>query len=285
MLGAAQAGAANKVVILDTHKGNLGAQVKRIISDLMPVLGQRTGKPLELVFQTDRNLFLQAARSSDVSFAHTMELELLPQLRQLGYVPLASISLFGSADDSFCLFVPKTSSVKSTQDLAGKRVSGYPTPISYFVLRKVLGKRPERFFSSFRPIKSGQDGIYALSLGQSDAAISTRTNYFFLQIANPGPLKKVKMIQCLDFPNPFPPILVRQSVPSDQRANMFQFMQSFRQDPSMKKYLSMFNMVKMTFTTPNLQQFKKVEDLATEGKKKGWDADRIQWLKMFPEMN
>lgn len=275
----------SKVLIYDSRKGNLGAQFKSIMNDLLPVIGQRIGHPLTLDYVTERPQFFKDIVSPEVKLVHTMESEQMSVLAGKGYEPLVSVALFGSTDDNYCVYVNKTSSMKSLQDLKGKLVMGYLNPVSYFVLRKVLGVKPEAFFAAYKPSRSGQDSLYALSLGQVEAAISTKTNIYYLQIANPGPLKKIRQLTCLNYSNVIPPILVRREFPKDLKVKILKFMKNFRQEPAMKKYMGMFSMLRLEFKDPPAQILKMTTDLEIEAKKKGWDKDHAIWLKQSPLAN
>lgn len=266
-----------KVLVLDSRKGNLGAQFKSIMSNIMPIIGKKAGDELVLEFLTEKKGFWAKVGDPSVTYIHTNDSEFLPKIKSMGFSPLVGIRLFNSQDDGLCLFVNKKTKAASVKDLMGKKATGYINPSAYYQITKFLGKTPDTFFSSYLPSRSGQDALFGLSLNQSDVAVSTKSNISYLKAANPGPLGKIKQVACFNIPNPIMPVFARTSYPKKKRDAMAQYLKNFTRDPQLKRYESLFKLLQLAFVTPDLKLYQSAENIMAEGRKRGWDKAHARW--------
>ncbi len=187
------------LVIGTQNSGVLGktefAQLLNFIDKAGEAYAEVTGRTFDVRVFKDRPSFVAAARAGQLDVL----LNDISGQDGDGYRPFLVYSLFGQRAPQECLFVPQNGPDK-VADLRGKRAVILQDDVGRFKrLDQLLGENPMTFFDDLRPGQSDSNMVYALALGQADAAYIDTWGFAYLNTSNPGPGKKVKALQpCFD---------------------------------------------------------------------------------------
>ncbi len=265
--------------ILLRTSGHFDAQIKAIWKEFLPILSKRLNIPISLHFFTKDKDFEKALAQGHLDMVFAFSWDSMPVIEKRGYQPFLGLSIQGSRNAVGCLYVPSNSTATTLADLKGKRVTAYDQMTVYFQLRELVRTRPEVFFGFLKPNQSGQGSLYALALGQTDAAFVYSYNIPFLQRTNPGPLKKVKRFACHNAGIVFPPIYKHKNLPPDIAKKIAAEIVQVHSNPAYARFHPLLRMGGFKFVATQPADYTRLHNLLKNARAQGWEKDFNQWLK------
>ncbi|NDY42947.1 phosphate/phosphite/phosphonate ABC transporter substrate-binding protein [Dissulfurirhabdus thermomarina] len=239
------------VAAMLSPEGNLQAY-----RDLLQYLGQRMGRPVELV---QRRTYLEVNKlvtdgRVDLAFVctgaycqaageHRMELLVVPQVgSKVTYRAL--------------IIVPAASGAKAFRDLEG-RVFAFTDPLSntgYRYPRRVLaemGRRPGPFFGRTLFTYSHDRSIRAVAEGLADGAAVDEIVFERLAKAEPALAERVRVIlRSEEFG--IPPVVVPASLPDVEKSRLRRLLLALQDDPEGRKALKALGVDRFVEVDPAL---------------------------------
>jgi len=256
------------------------ARIKSIGLDFLNIMAASLNMSFEpRWFLTDKDL-LDALKTEKPDMISTFSSDLVETLiRDHGYQAFMKINLFGLDKFPTCLYVGADSKHKKIADLEQARAVTYPGEIAYFQLYDLLGKNPSEFFWTLKMSPNAISSIYAVAMGDTDAAFVDAANIEHLKVMNPGPLKKVRSIGCSK-EGTFAPMMVSKTFPQTAKDAIRKKIANFGKDADFKTYWPLAKQLKARFVPASNEDYKMMFDLADMAAKKGWDKDYRKWRAM-----
>jgi len=189
---------------------------KKIVTDALNSVSKEEGVKIDLKWYTEEKVFMTAVENGELDIVYPNRHDTLPPLiEKLGYNAFMALTVFAKKDDlqnPLCLFANKALKVSKTEDLRGLRMASYYTAEGYIFMRKMLGEKPENFFSEIIPHRKGQEALDRIAAGGADAAFVLRSNILAMQKIKTTDAGKIATIACVkDFYDL--PFLYRKDVP------------------------------------------------------------------------
>lgn len=275
--------AAPKVTKLGFHltqSAGQSADLKTIVEEMLKILKEREGLNLELVLFKDASEVAPALKSGSLDVLFTTDPYLFYQTaKKNGYIPFVTSAVEGRSQWNDCLIAPASSTAKTIEDIRGKNALTYGPKGEYYNLRSLLGEDPAKFFGTLRSSPNGLSMIYAMALGQADAAFVSEMNFDYLKATNPGPLKKIKIIEC-GKPGAKPLVMRSPKLSKEIAASLEKNLTNAHKDKDLKKFGPMFRMTKLSYKKADPKDFEHMFSVYEEYDKKGYSKDYEAWVKL-----
>jgi len=272
------AGKTFTVGILTSRGDNQESQNREIILEALSVFGKRE----KLIFSPklfyDKNEYIKTLRDGKLDMAFGPDYDSYIAAMKSGYKPFLSLSMFGREEIRTCIYARNESGFKDIGDLKGKSIMTYLEATAYLYLKKRLGTPPEDYFSKVRTTPHGLSALYALSMKDTDTVFVQDSNFYFMKLMNPGPVKDVKEIWCTDS-IPLRPVLHNKDVPEKLAAELVKFMNDIGRDEGFKKYWPLIKQFNVKIKTVKKQDYDPQIKLFDEAEKKGWMKEYKAWAE------
>lgn len=193
-------------------------------SALLNYLGEKTGRPIELVQRRTYMEINDLLETGEVDLAFVCTSAYIAGQQDFGMELLAAPQVNGETFYRSYLIVPFNSSARTMADLKGK-VFAFTDPISLTgrayptALVQQLGATPETFFSRTFFTYSHDEAIYAVANGLADGAGVDSLIYDYVLARDSSLAKKVKVIHQSE-PFGIPPVVVNPNLRPQIKANL-----------------------------------------------------------------
>ncbi len=260
-----QSTAQGKAIFADIIKtgnenGLLGFTVNLQVYPTLAELQDAIGKnEVQLVYSSSRDAFVHLHRKNRTK-------------------PLGTPVYFGKTSVDNCLYVPKSSPVKTVADLRGSQGLTYPDRDLYYALWQHLGERPEGFFKALRVSPNPPSSAIALSLGQTDVAVIGAITMHFLKVTNPGPLKKIRKLACLEPLVAAPVFAVGSMNPKDEKS-FIHLLVNGPNEKGMERFRPILDQLGLSFVPGAGVDYAPLLTLYNTAENKGWDKAYGQWIQ------
>lgn len=282
VMNCANAGAKPKEVLLGLHtakSGHLGVEIVRMFTAYAEAMEKQTGLPWRVEVENDPGRFLKGLVNKRYQFFWTYQHTNVPGKALAAYKPMVAPTLFGEKQHRACLYVMKTDSVVRVQDLRGKSAMTYDFYLAYLDLRDLLGEAPESFFKILKPVQSGQNSLYALSLGQTGAAFLFSYNIPVFKTLNPGPLKKIREFACSKNQFPISPVFGLAGFSEKIKKDFINLSIGSHQSPAFAKFHSVMKRFGLRWYVPTPKDLKSILELEKKSSGGGWEKAHEHWLE------
>jgi len=254
---------------------------KKIITDALNSVSKEGNVKIDLRWFTEENEFMAAVKNGELDIVYPFKNDVLPSLiGDLGYNAFMALTIFakkGDPQNPLCLFAARDLKVTKTDDLRGRRLASYYTAEGYVFMRKMLGSKPEAFFSEIIPNKKGQEALDQVLAGRADAAFVLRSNILALQKIKTTEAKKIDTIACAkDFYDL--PFLYRKDVPVDLVKRISDLLENADRNEIFKPFWPMMKNFGLRFLPISTDKYKPMLAVYAEAKEKGWLDDYRKWL-------
>lgn len=205
-------------------------------SGLVNYLGEKTGRPVELVQRRTYMEVNDLLENGEVDVAFVCTSAYIAGERDFGMELLAAPQVKGETVYRSYLIVPSASPARDMADLKGK-VFAFTDPISLTgrayptALVQQLGSTPEVFFGRTFYTYSHDEAIYAVANGLADGAGVDSLIYDYALARNPSLAEKVKIIHTSP-PFGIPPVVVNPSLRPQIKAELQSILLEMAQDPA-----------------------------------------------------
>jgi phosphonate transport system substrate-binding protein len=204
-------------------------------SDLINYLGEKTGRPIELVQRRTYMEVNDLLENGEVDLAFVCTSAYIAGQQDFGMELLAAPQVNGETVYRSYLVVPFSSPAHDMADLKGK-VFAFTDPISLTgrayptALVQQLGATPEIFFSRTFFTYSHDEAIYAVANGLADGAGVDSLIYDYALARDPGLAEKVKIIH-QSAPFGIPPVVVNPNLRPQIKADLQAILLEMVNDP------------------------------------------------------
>jgi ABC-type phosphate/phosphonate transport system substrate-binding protein len=280
-LGSRLIGEDKKTLILGIDRSGMSneqaGQIKTIIAASFEILSKKHDFKTIIRLFDDKYDFLKAIDDKAIDFALTKTFYSV-FIEKHDYLPFVQIMFYGKTSDAECIYIKNKSPIKDLEGLRDKNILTYSDLFSYYVLRKLIGERPELYFKTTTKTPNGISAIYSLSMDQTDAVFISNINIDFLKKNNPGPVKNVRTLICSD-KIPMTPIFYSNSVSTNDANVIRNFFLGIRKEKAMNKYWPLMDTLRFEFIDAEKEDYDMVKKLNKEAYKNGWDKDYEYWIK------
>ena len=232
-------------------------------SGLVHYLGEKTGRPIELVQRRTYMEVNDLLENGEVDLAFVCTSAYIAGERDFGMELLAAPQVNGETVYRSYLIVPFSSPAHDMADLKGK-VFAFTDPISLTgrayptALVQQLGATPETFFSRTFFTYSHDEAIYAVANGLADGAGVDSLIYDYALDRDPGLAEKVKIIH-QSAPFGIPPVVVNPNLRPQIKADLQAILLEMFNDPAGQDALAAIGVEK--FVTINDSTYTSVRSL------------------------
>ncbi len=268
-----------QVGLLSMKSGNFNAQVKTLWREVMPLLARAVDSRLEMDFYKDVDALRQAMEEHPPHFLYVDSTDHFPVLKAKGYQVLTGVTLFDEPATRNCLYVQKTAPRKKVGDLKNARVFTYRGEADFYRLWDLVGQSPFDFFGDLKPTNTAQDALYALALGEVDAAYLGWVNIRYMQAANPGPLKKVRQLACNGEPVPNAPTFVHASVPPAVAEKMRAVLLRMHEDAAFERLHPLFQKMGFRFHAADAAEMELLASYLVKARARERETSYRRWAK------
>ncbi len=220
-------------------------------------------------------------REPDAIFLYSYD-QLAEIKQKYGYSVFLTLISFGRPKPKACIYVRKDNPAKTIADLRGVSMATYNFKCEYFLLRDLIGNRPEEFFGSLKPLANGVSTIYSLAMGESDTSFTYDITYEMMKKSNPGPVKKIRELACTKPFGSFP-MLISPDAPPETTRVFEDFLFNVHKDAAYKQYWPLFNLYKLRFVPSTDADFQPIFDLFKKANAKNWAKDFVKWIRYTQE--
>ncbi len=247
------------------------APLKLLFEEALRQIEEKYGISMEITIPTEGGT-LKRDREYDLVFVTVREpLE--------GYTPLMGVVIFHKKVIRHCLYVRQDSSWKRLEDLRDKVGIVMTAEPTYHSLRNLLdGEPPEVFFKDMQANKGLHSGIFALALGEVDAAYALDIELAELEMTNPAVANKARPLVCAREGFPPPPVWVRDTVSREDARKIRSFFLGMHKNKRMGRYQGIMNLVGLRFIPHDPELDADVLELLATAREKGWPAEHRRWL-------
>jgi ABC-type phosphate/phosphonate transport system substrate-binding protein len=259
------------------------AQYKTMITDMSKIYSQNHDTVIETRWYVGDAEFMNAVKKNEPDVVFLYNYDPIYALKKIyGFSVFMTLSAFGRETPKACIYVAKNSPVKNIADLHGKTAATYNYACEYYLLRDLLGEKPEKFFGELKPVANGVSTIYELAMGSVDASFTYDVTVEMMQKNNPGPVKKIRQLACTkEFG--FFPLLVSKKAPPDTIAVFNDFLGNSYKNAEFKKYQPLFKLYGMRFVPSSDADFKYIYELFNKAGDGKWKKDYDKWLTYAQE--
>lgn len=281
-VAAGPASAVGDKYVIGAIKGMMKAassQSGSLIADMVKPLSVVLGAEVEMIMYEDVGELLEAAEKKKVDFM--IMFDYTPAFKILmnsDFQPFIGYTLLGMKETRGCLYYRAGTEAESIEDLRGRAMVTYDTDYEYYLLRDLVGGKPEDFFGTLKTSPSGVASIYDISVkGANDAALIWEQNILWVKISNPQAVKSLRKLTCSD-PIPFYPLLHSSDVPEEAIKEMLKYFINAYNEESMKRFKPLMRQFKIKFMPVSMEDYEPELKLYKESLKKGWDKDFAVWV-------
>lgn len=205
-------------------------------AELLQYLGQKTGRPVELVQRRTYMEVNDLIERGEVDLAFVCTSAYIVGSKDFGMELLTAPQVNGESVYRSYLIVPVDSEARNMADLHGK-VFAFTDPISLTgrayptSLIRQLGATPEEFFSRVFFTYSHDEAIYAVANGLADGAGVDSLIYDYALERDPSLAQKVKVIHQSP-PFGIPPVVVNPNLRPQVKAELQTILLEMNADPA-----------------------------------------------------
>ncbi len=252
-------------------------QIKMIVQKMSDVIMERHRAEIKVTTYTNPDLFRKDIlnRKLDLILTAGDSDMTLTAVEKPGYIPIIGYEMFNK-ENKYCMYAKGEGRNVDVGALKGKKIILRKNRYDYYTLRKMINDKPDDFFSYVGGSSNFGSFFYSLSLGETDAALSTSLTYEFFRISNPGPVKGLKGIVCEKNLNTIL-ILKRRELDKSFTDNLIHFLLNAHKDSAFKEFRSLLNMTKFRFVELKEADWKAFVSFFSDARKKGWDKDFDVW--------
>lgn len=285
LLGLIQARAAQKPdYLLGLHspgEGYFGASLKTGFEGGAQGMKQNTGITIQFSLFKTLNTLFTAVDQGKVDLVFSISETVYLHSLNRPYKPFLAYSVFGKAEQRYCLYVPKNSTVKSAKDLKGKNAITYEDDWAYLMLTDLVGAPPDQFFDQLDISPGGVSTAYALSLGQVSAGLINSQAYDLMKLVNPGPLKSIRPLTCGKW-YPTTPVLASSRVkPQHLEAIRKELPKvALGKDKAYSRVAPLIRRLTLAFTNLNPKALEVMKSRYQKGKASGLIQQHNKWAKV-----
>lgn len=253
-------------------------QFKTIFTEALGYIAKTENIDINMKWYTGEKEFLQAAGKGGMDFAYSKKHDPFIALITLyGYEPFLTTSLFGKKTIKICIYANNKQKVTNIESLRGLRLITYATSDGYYPLRKLIGEKPQDFFSSVTTSTIGIESLSMISAGKADIALAYDTNADSLKVVNPVLAKSVNALVCGE-PHYAPAMVRAKNVPEPIISKIQTFMEDADNMEALKKYRGVMKTTKIRFVIVSRKDYEPLIALYDEAQKKGWDKEYEKWI-------
>lgn len=254
------------------------------IKTILKTYEKETGTKITVSTVIDKDGYTRAVRSGKPDFLQIFVIN--PEDNtQFGYKTFLSVKMYGEEVPKSCLYVSKTSGINTPVQLKNKTILLPKSNLSYFAIRTKLNQKLETFFKKISFKKDDSSAIYALALGQIDAAIVKHAMVRFLEFSNPGPVRKIKPLFCFEDGGWFT-LSNHPRVPASEINRLVRFAAQLgkNKNPALLSIKTLMNKLQLQFIPESHSSFmatsKRFQSLIKIGKAKGWATELARLRKL-----
>lgn len=263
-------------VVKEAIKESGGGQSGSIVGDLVNTIAGQLKHDISLKWFPGDAELVAAAGSVDLMMFFDYS-PMLDVLKKGGYKPFIGYSLFGQETSRGCIFVRSDSKLTNVKDLKGKKFIMYDSAYEYYLLRELIGAKPETFFGKTLASPRGAASLLEIGAKKADAAFVFDQNLAWVKMASPDVVKNLTPIVCAPA-QPFYPIIRANGVPDEVTGDILKFFVNARKEPAAKRFAPMLTQFKIKFKAASEKDFQGMLKTYTNGLKSGWDKDFAKWL-------
>jgi phosphonate transport system substrate-binding protein len=203
---------------------------------LLQYLGEKTGRPIELVQRRTYMEINDLIENGEVDLAFVCTSAYIAGSDDFGMELLAAPQVQGETVYRSYLIVPSDSPARDMADLHGK-VFAFTDPISLTgrayptSLIQQLGTIPEDFFSRIFFTYSHDEAIYAVANGLADGAGVDSLIYYYVVARDPSLTERLKIIHRSP-PFGIPPVVVNPNLRPQTKAELQAILLEMAADPA-----------------------------------------------------
>ncbi|MFA6449908.1 MAG: PhnD/SsuA/transferrin family substrate-binding protein [bacterium] len=259
------------------------AQYKSMITDIVGIYSKAHNIEITSKWYFGDAEFIKSVKKDkpDVVFLYIFD-HIGDLKKKYGYSVLMSFHGFGIDKPRSCIYVKKENPAKNIEALRGTSAATYFFAFDYYLLRDLLGEKPEKFFGDLKPLANGISTLYALALDNADASFTYDATVEMMKKNNPGPVKKIRELACTKPYGAFP-MLISKNAPPDTATVFKDFFLNTHKDPIYKKYRPLFNAYNLRFTPATDDDYLYVYDLIKKADAEGWKKDFEKWMAYVNE--
>lgn len=264
------------------------AQYKTLIKDVVEVINRLYGTNIRIEWYTDEKRFAaDVIKKKKFDLVYFKQSPLLNEVLSSGdhYIPLVALTTYRMKKQPLCIYVQKSSEARTVKDLKGKKANLYNSEFEYFILREMLGAPPETFFTNINTAPNGVSLVYSLAMQDAEAIFIYSANINLLEATNPGPLKKIRKLDCIppEMEIPNVPILYSKNAPKETVEIMRKFYAEGLKLKEMERFRPLTRQFGIKFVPVKRSEYEPLLKIYEKARKNGWDKNFESWIKTVPE--
>lgn len=193
--------------------------------------------------------------------------------------PAIATSVVGHVNEFKCLVVPKSSTAKKITDLKGKRFAVGNNEGDYFGDRWYLKSKGadvtlSKFFSKVLIVDDDITTLRYVIQGKADGAMVSKLSLNFQKLIDSGALRKVREVECTEFPWPGAPVVWVGKPDKVLTKKMYDVLAKLETYPEFKQLKPLLtNTLKMKLNFVSDADYNKLMGMYRTGIKNHWDKE------------
>jgi len=247
------------------------------------IITARDNINIEMKRINSKDTMRKEIKAGTYDFVSAVDNDLVLEAMERGYEPFTTLSIYGSSEAAYCIFVRKESEIRDVGQLKNKSITIPDVAAPYYVLRGLAGEPPEDYFSAVRRIRESGSAVISLNLKEDDAALIFREDLVPFEKMNPGPVKSIRQLWCSDVKFQRIPVFHKKTVPREVVRKILSRLINLGKEPDFKPYLPLMKQFKGKMVPISRKDYEPLAKLYKDAENNGWDREYRHWLSMVNE--